>query len=187
VTALPFLFVRVIWDAHVIKVPFRMYGVNVKELHLGLDPNHPFGRKGLALEQAWQQLAPPNCRGMLILDGDTLIDPQDYALMCEAIEQAPDAVHVAPARIWPSSKPELRGWSWAHWSKHPTQELETEGIEFFSFNFTYLPAGLMQDAIKGGLSTWKFPLVDSRMARTARLKRYPVHVVAGARAMHLNY
>jgi hypothetical protein len=45
----------------------------------------------------------------------------------------------------------------------------------------------MQDAIKGGLSTWKFPLVDSRMARTARLKRYPVHVVAGARAMHLNY
>ena len=186
-SALPFLFIRVIWSAHTIQVPFRLWGANVKELHLGLDPNHPFGRKGLALEQAWQQLAPPDCRGMLILDGDTLIDPQDYALMCEAIESDPGAVHVAPARIWPSSKPELRGWSWAHWSKHPTQELETEGIEFFTFNFTYLPAQLLQAAIKGGLKGWQFPLVDSRVARTARLNRILVHVVTGATPKHLNY
>jgi hypothetical protein len=187
VSALPFLFIRVIWDAHTIKVPFRLWGANVKELHLGLDPNHPFGRKGLALEQAWQQLAPPDCRGMLILDGDTLIDPQDYALMCEAIESFPGDVHVAPARIWPSSKPELRGWSWAHWSKGPTQELETEGIEFFSFNFTYLPARLILASVKGGLKGWQFPLVDARVSRTARLNRIPVHVVTGAAPKHLNY
>jgi hypothetical protein len=187
VSALPFLFIRVIWDAHTIKIPLRLWGANVKELHLGLDPNHPFGRKGLALEQAWQQLAPADCAGMLILDGDTLIDPQDYALMCEAIESDPAAVHVAPARIWPASKPELRGWSYAHWSKGPTQQLETEGIEFFTFNFTYLPASLLQASIKAGLKGWQFPLVDSRVSRCARMNRIPVHVVTGATVKHLNY
>ena len=184
---MPFLFLRVIWTPHHIQFPLRIAGANIKELHITPEPNHPFGRKGLALEKAWEQLAPPNCLGMLILDGDVVIDPQDFMLMSEAIGQDPGAVHVAPARIWPASKPELRGWSWAHWQGHPTQELCTEGIEFFTFNLTYLPAALVNAAIKKGLRAKQFPGVDAFVSKTARELRTPIRVVLGATPKHMNY
>jgi hypothetical protein len=99
---------------------------------------------------------------------------------------------VGAARIWSASKPELAtaaldGWSWAHWAKAPTHDLVTEGIEFFSFNYTYLPAALVEAAIKRGLRGKMFPGVDQFVSRVARETRTPVRVVAGASPKHLNY
>jgi hypothetical protein len=190
--SLPFLFLRVIWEPHHIQFPLRIAGANIKELRITPEPNHPFGRKGLALERAWEQIAPPSCLGMLILDGDVVIDPQDFILMAGAIGREPSAVHVGAARIWSASKPELAtaaldGWSWAHWAKAPTHDLVTEGIEFFSFNYTYLPAALVEAAIKRGLRGKMFPGVDAFVSRVARETRTPVRVVAGASPKHLNY
>jgi hypothetical protein len=189
-----FLFLRVIWEPHHIQFPLRIAGANIKELRITPEPNHPFGRKGLALERAWEQIAPPNCLGMLILDGDVVIDPQDFILMAGAIGREPGAVHVGAARIWSASKPELAvrelsGWSWAHWGEDgPTHEMiPEEQIKFFTFNFTYLPASLVEASIKRGLKGRMFPGVDTFVSKTAREMRTPIRVVAGASPKHLNY
>ena len=182
-----FMFLRVIWDAHHIHFPLRIVGANIKELHVVPETAHPFGRKGLALAGAWKQLATPEVEGVLILDGDVVIDPHDYMMMLVAIHQDPAAVHIAPVKLWPSSKNDLGGWAWGHCRDGKYgQELELHP-DFFAFNFTYIPRVVMEMAVADGLRNWAFPEVDRSMSRSARKARVRMTVVEGASPKHMHY
>ena len=183
--ALKFLFVRMVWDrtgwpqpAIVMARPF--------DLHYGPEPDYPFGRRGKAMAAAWDQLG-TGMAGMLVQDGDVLIDPHDYMMMLGAIHSDPSAVHVAPAKIWPASKTDLRGWSWAHWKNGQAgQEIEYDP-DFFCFNFTYLPRDLITLCAAKGLKSWRFPSVDQHVSRECRKAGVPVRVVKDCSPKHMHF
>jgi hypothetical protein len=168
--------------AAAIKIPGEFH-----TMHFGPTANYPFGEKGRALAGTWKQLDPDNIMaGMLILDGDVAIDPTDLANMLAAIHHHDDQVVVAPAIIWPIST--KRGqWTWAHWSDQPSQVLETENIRFFSFNFTYVPRKAIEQAIRDGLASWRFPRVDKRLSDAARKAGTQVYVAENVRPKHLHF
>lgn len=186
-TPVEFMFLRVIWDAHHIRFPLRIIGANIKELHVVPETAHPFGRKGLALAGAWKQVSEPDMRGMLLLDGDVVIDPYDYFMMRVAIEADPDAVHIAPVKLWPASNNALNGWAWGHClNGNFSQELEMHP-DFFAFNFTYIPRKVIETAAADGLRNWAFPEVDRNMSRSARKAKVRMSVVTGASPKHMHY
>lgn len=176
--------VRVIWDRRAVqlgRLPGRWH-----DLHLGPEPGHPFGRKGLALSAAWAQLQMSRKEdGMLVMDGDVAADPADIAAMLAAAGGEPGAVHVAPVRLWPAST-RRRGWTWAHHRGEPSQE-PCEDPVWFSFCLTYLPRRLLRACEAAGLRRWAFPDCDARVAGCALKEGIPVRVVEGARPCHLNY
>jgi hypothetical protein len=181
------LFLRLIWDGHHIHFPLRLHGVNMKELHVAPETSAPFGRKGLALASAWTQLVEDDMSGLLILDGDVVIDPFDYHIMYTAIEKEPDAVHIAPVKLWPASKSDINGWAWGHCKNNHFTSVMTLDPDFFAFNFTYVPRRVVELAIKAGLKNWQYPQVDRMMSRTARQAGVPMRVVEACQPKHLNY
>jgi len=148
---------------------------------------YPFGEKGKTLAGAWKQLDHDNTMdGMLILDGDVAIEPVDLANMFAAIHGHDKMVVVAPARIWPTST-KRKEWSWAHWTKQPSQVMETENVRWFSFNFTYLPKKVIEQALNDGLRTWMYPRVDKRVADSAFKAGVPVYVAQNVSTKHLHF
>jgi hypothetical protein len=167
----------------------------VHEIHP--EPGWPVGRKGLLIHSLWKQLAKPISDGILIMDGDVVIDPADFGAMAYAAGCEPEAVHVAPVRLWPHATG-LPGWVWAHRRPLPLTMPDDEAMAawqediddpvMFSFNFTYLPRRLVEGAVKSGLKTWTYPNVDRRMWETARDLGIPVRVVRnGCHPRHTNY
>lgn len=157
-------------------------------LEVNPEPAHPFGRKGLALAGAWNQLAGPNIAGMLILDGDVAIDPLDHQHMLKAIDAEPhNVVHTAPVLLWPAST-HLNTWVWGHGpNSRYSQEDTDEGLDMFTFCYTYLPRRLMQSCLDNGLTEWAYPGVDKKFCNQARAINMPVRIVRDARPKHLNY
>lgn len=180
-----FLFVRVVWDRQ--SYPLNLLGIRMHTLNIGPEgATHPFGRKGLALEQTWRHLSVKEQAGMLILDGDTVVDPHDVVMMFAAIEADPDAVHIAPAKIWPVSTGHPT-WTWAHFKNYEaSRELITDP-DFFSFNFTYLPRALVEASIKAGLRSWVFPRVDAQVSRVARQQGFKIRVVEDCQPKHMHF
>jgi hypothetical protein len=176
--------VRINWHetAASIPVPGQFY-----TLHVSPTNEFPFGEKGKALAGAWKQLNPNNVMdGMLILDGDVAIEPIDMTNMLTAIHHHDKMVVVAPARIWPIST-KRKQWSWAHWSDKPSQIMETENIHWFSFNFTYLPKKLIDQALHDGLVSWTYPRVDMHFSETAVRVKIPVYVAEHVYPKHLHF
>jgi hypothetical protein len=183
----PMLFFRLIWDGHHTWFPLRLAGVNMKELHVVPETAHPFGRKGLALAGAWLQLADDATAGMLILDGDVAIDPWDYVTMYDAIQKEPDAVHIAPVKLWPVSRNGQESWAWAHCRNGQFSQVLERDPDFFSFNFTYVPRRVVELAIRAGLKNEQFPNVDRAVSRAARNAGVPMRVVELCQPKHLHY
>lgn len=175
------LCVQVDWDRTAITLPIRYH-----RLHVDPEPGHPFGRKGRQLAAAWGQLAGPEFDGMLILDGDVAIDPADHAAMMTAIDARPGIVHTAPVRIWPAST-KRPGWVWSHWPGQASQELETAGIRWFSFCYTYLPRALITRSLRAGLRGWHYPGVDTKVCEQAQAAGISVNVVGGCWPKHLHW
>jgi hypothetical protein len=181
-----FVIVRVNWDRTAL--PFHMPGaVRWFDLHVGPEPGRPFGRRGLALQAAWEQLGNKGCCGMLVMDGDVQIDPLDLAAMGDAIAARPRTVLIGPVRLWPAST-QRESWVWGHWrSPHgPTQEM-TPNPNRWSFGFTYLPRRLLEAAARDGLADWSFPNVDVKMSDCATRHRVPARVVEGCHPKHMHY
>jgi hypothetical protein len=176
------LLLRINWNGTAVdqRIASRFYNLAVAP-----EPDYPFGRKGLALASAWRQLATAENAGMLLLDGDVVIDPEDYGAMRAAIHVAPDIVHVAPVRLWPTST-KRKDWVWGHWTKEASQELEDDAW-WFTFSFTYLPLALIERAIKEGLRTWRYPTCDRRVCEEAQAMAMKVHVVPNCWPKHTNY
>jgi hypothetical protein len=175
---------RINWNNTAIKLgelPGRWH-----ELHIGPEPEHPFGRKGAALLGAWHQLQQTREEaGIVILDGDVAIDPLDQLAMMKAVTLEPDVVHTAPVRLWPKST-QWGGWTWGHHRGQPGQE-SLEDPTVFSFNFTYLPRRLLAICKQAGMARWTFPNCDSQVCTTAARNKIPVRVVHGASPKHLHY
>jgi hypothetical protein len=183
-----FIFLRVIWDAHHVKVPLaRIFGSSMKELHVAPEPGHPFGRKGLALASAWKTLARPDTAGMLLLDGDVLIDPHDYLMMLSSLVTEPDAIHIGPAKLWPVTMGDAPGWVWGHCRNAEWSQEMTENPDFTAFNFTYVPRRVWELAIGKGLKGWVFPEVDRGVSRVAREAKVPMRVVKDCHPKHMHY
>ena len=175
------VFVRVDWDRTAFALPLP--GCRMHTLHVDPEPAHPFGRKGLALARAWEQLRTPAASGMLILDGDVAVDLCDLAEMLAAINGEPDAVHAAPARLWPRSTGRT-GWVWSVWDGEATQELP-EHPSFTTFCFTYLPRRLVERCIAKGLPQQRFPHVDTFVSAQAMASGVPIRVVTRCAPKHL--
>lgn len=165
--------VRSVWNHTGLPAP-RLPGVRLHELHYGPEPGYPFGRRGLALATAWQQLG-AGADGMLVLDADVAIDPCDMAAMLKAVRERPEDIHVAPVKLWPAST--MRdGWVWGHDPPGaPTR---------WTFSFTYLPKALLEGR---NLRGWTFPAVDTRLAEQAVRMGIPVRVVADCHPKHMHY
>lgn len=182
----PFLFVRMNWDRTAPRL--RLDLMRCLDLHYGPEPGWPFGRRGAAMESAWKHQAPPNAAGMLILDGDVIIDPHDYIQMVASVQLIPEAVHVAPVRLWPVSNTDSDRWVWAHWRDgNKTNEYVEQEPDFFCFNFTFLPRRLLELCTKAGLKQWVFPSVDTRVSRVCRDAGIPVRVVPDCFPKHMHF
>lgn len=177
--------VRSVWDHTGLPAP-RFPGVRLHELHYGPEPGWPFGRRGLALATAWQQLE-QGAAGMLVIDADVAFDPCDMKAMLEAVKLEPGAVHLAPIRLWPAST--MRSsWVWGHHSGMPGQLLEVlEDPTAWTFSFTYLPRRLIEACDRAGWSRWTFPAVDTRVAGVAAAVDIPVRVVPDCWPKHCHF
>lgn len=173
---------RVDWDNSMLPLPMRGW----QRIPVFPEPGWPAGRKGLQLAGAWRQFSTRRTDGMLLLDGDVVIDPLDLFHMKREIQEQPRLIHTAPAKIWPVGSP-YDQWVWAHWAQHPSQEIDWDGVKWFSFCFTYLPRRLIESAVKAGLETWTYPVVDSKLSRHARALKIPVNVVAECWPKHAHF
>jgi hypothetical protein len=177
------LCVRLNWNHTAIPLPIasRFY-----TLHVAPEPEYPFGRKGLGLARAWQQLAAPDAAGMLLLDGDVAIDPLDYDAMLAAVDKRPGIVHTGQVRLWPVST-RLDAWVWGHGRDGYSQRGGTAGLNTFTFCFTYLPRALVEHCIGQGMEEWQYPHVDKNTYEAARELGLAVSLVADAQGKHLHY
>lgn len=175
--------IRENWNNTALNIPIPG---NFFMLHIIPSAEHPFGEKGKALAGAWKQLSNETIDGMLILDGDVAIEPGDLTNMLAAIHEHDKMVVIAPARIWPKST-KRKNWVWGHWSKDASQVIETENIHFFTFNFTYLPRTVIEQALTDGLADWSYPGVDKRMSETAVRANVPIFVAENVLPKHLNF
>jgi hypothetical protein len=180
--------VRAVWGDHLLgPLPWLppIPGVRLHQLHYGPEPGYPFGRRGLAIAGAWEQLRTARSAGLLLLDADVAVDPWDFAAMLGAVELHPADVLTAPIRVWPASTTRS-GWTWGHWTGQPGQG-PCPDPEWFSLSFTYLPERLVAACLRAGLRKWTFPVVDSRISETARAAGIPARVVDQAAPKHLHY
>lgn len=182
--ALHSLAVRVDWDRQAVPLP-TIPGVRLHTLHVDPEPSHPFGRKGLVLASAWDQLARPDDAGMLICDGDVVADPSDFAAMFACIFGAPDLVWVAPVKLWPRSTGRL-GYVWGHGHGGPSKDFVKDPTSF-TFSFTYLPRRLVTRCVRNGLRKQVFPNVDRFVSDEAKAAGIPVMVCMGASPKHLHW
>jgi hypothetical protein len=177
------LCVRVDWDRTALPLPASL---RYHRLRVDPEPGYPFGRKGLQLAAAWRHLAEPHFDGMLVIDGDVMIDPADHAAMMAAIDARPALVHTAPVRIWPAST-KRPGWVWSHWAEAASQDIDRRGVRWFSFCYTYLPRALLEACQAAGLEQWQYPGVDMKVSRQAAAAGIPVNVVPGCWPKHLHW
>jgi len=187
----PIICVRLDWDRTAVRLPAGLPG-RWHTLHYGPEPGHPHGRRGLAVGSAWKRLttAPAHdAAGLLMMDGDVVIDPVDYQEMQESIASRPVWVWVAPIRLWPASTG-LDDWVWGHWPGGPqnrSQRLQYDDIAWWGLGMTYLPRRLIARCLRDGLRNWEYPNVDSCINQRAQALGLDVGVVATCEPKHLNY
>ena len=180
----PFVYIRLSWATHPYNMPQpRIMGSRMFDIVYGPTDKYPAGRRGQVMLAAWEGYSDPATAGMLVQDGDTVIDPFDYAIMVTVLTEFPDCVVTSPVKLW--RKADTDGWVWAHWRGQASQNL-TFDPDFFCFNFTYLPRRLLEACGKKGMRSWSFPTVDTRVARVARETGIPVRV-ARCTPKHMNF
>jgi hypothetical protein len=174
---------RIIWNNTPPVTPFMGY----RDLHVAPEPEYPFGRKGLALQTAWDELGPSNnAIGMLLLDGDVAIDPHDNRMMHEAIYSDVESIWIAPIRLWPVSHL-APTWLWGHGKDGLFSQEDVPEPNMFSFCFTYLPEALIYKMIGNGLSQWRYPQVDMFTWETAQEFQIPVRKVTDSHPKHMHW
>jgi hypothetical protein len=183
---------RMIWRGGVVGPTMQPF----REARVESEAAWPVGRKGLVIHSMWKQLSKPTSDGMLIMDGDVVIDPVDLTSMLTHVATDINAVWVAPIRLWPRST-HLPGWVWGHRKPTPegatTDEVMTawqEDIDdptWFTFCFTFLPRALVEQCCKDGMRNWIYPHVDQHVHETSTKMGLRVKVVrAGCHPRHVN-
>ena len=175
---------RIIWNNETPVTPYMGF----RDLHVMPEPEYPFGRKGLGIARAWEEIGIPNeAVGLLILDGDVAIDPNDIREMHEHIWSEPGSVWVAPVRIWPISHLGS-SWTWGHGKDGEFSQTDHENPNMFAFCFTYLPARLVDLANQQhGLREWCYPNVDMFMWELAQQHNIKVDVARNCQPKHMHW
>lgn len=157
-------------------------------LEINPETAYPFGRKGLALTSAWQQLETSDIAGMLLLDGDVAIDPLDHMHMLDAIDHDSTIIHTAPVYLWPVST-HVAQWVWGFGQngRYSQRDYGGENLDTFTFCYTFLPRKLISAAIEAGMAEWQYPKVDKSMCKLSKKLGIAINVVWEADAKHLNY
>ncbi|HEY1673352.1 MAG TPA: hypothetical protein VGG50_11600 [Streptosporangiaceae bacterium] len=172
-----------------------------REYDFGPEPGWPFGRKGLLLASIWEQLSKPGTPGMVINDGDCVLEPWDWSALAYSVATERDAVWTAPVRLYPAAT-NFPDWVWGHRRRladgTPPDvcikewQQDISDPQMFTFNLTYLPRKLVEAAIKsehnGGLKNWRYPRVDWSFWEIAETLEIPVRVVRyGCAPRHLHF
>jgi hypothetical protein len=178
------LFARFNWDHSAL--PFTMHYpyVTFKDIHILPSAEHPTGQKGLALASYWKEQGLDKYTGIVILDGDVVIDPEDFRVMSEAIDARPDIVHTAAVKLWVTTDHGY-DWFWSHSNGRLTKELILEPT-YFSFCFSYLPGGLLYSAMRMGVRDIVYPFVDEFVSVAATQLEIPVNVIP-CEPKHVHY
>jgi hypothetical protein len=183
------LFARFNWDGTAVQqnLPYHPY-MTFKDIHITPSAQWPTGQKGLALARYWEtqecRLSPP--LGIILLDGDVVIDPSDLRFMVQAIEMNPVSVHTAPVKLWTHT---ARGpmWTWAHQDERGLSAEPCDNPIYFSFGFTFLPGILMDAAVSGDLRNQIYPYVDEYMSNLAAKNGIGIRVVNDCAPKHLHF
>jgi hypothetical protein len=186
------LWTRIVWNHQQGDLPLVTYQdllmVRFMTVHVDPEPGFPAGRKGLQLAGAWSQYTKGDAKptGMVTLDGDVAVDPGHVMQMAHAIEAEPEAVHVAPVKIWPAGTVR-KSWIWAHYDETgPSQNWDVTP-RIFGFNFTYLPRKLIERCLKDGMKNWTYPNCDSCFSQRAREMGLAMKVVPYCFPVHLHW
>ena len=105
------------------------------------------------------------------------------------IETDPEAVWVAPHKLWPASTG--RGdWVWGHGPWDDTvpvmsQELYAP-VEWFALGFTFTPRGLLEVAWPD-LGAWEYGMIDMGLSRYARQNAIPMRLAILASPKHVHF
>lgn len=186
------LLMRLAWKDQFVGKTLPLFG----EYSVYPTNKYPNGQKGLVIANAWENISTPRSDGLVIYDGDVVIDPVDYGTLMDMAATEREAVWTTPARIWPR-RTQLPEWVWSHRKEVEPDCLVTEVIrqgqididdpDSFSFCFTYLPRRLIEGTIKKGLKKRAYPGVDKFMWQTAKELGIPVRVAHDCHPKHLNW
>jgi hypothetical protein len=185
-----FLFLMMAWEGRSIYTGFQNgTPTPFRRVDIYSTNEYPVGRKGYTLTQCWRTMKDTHTSGLLILDSDVAIDPNDFSHMYNAMRGDSSAIHIGASLIWPKST----GYStpvWAH-RKFGTEFKEWRtnrtDVDTASFCFTYLPARLLEACISSGMANWTFPSVDMQVFTTARRIGTSFKVVPNCNPKHMNY
>lgn len=185
-----FLYLMIAWRGESIYSGFaNQTPTPFRKIDIWPTNEYPVGRKGYTLATCWRTMKETHTSGMLILDSDVAIDPNDFSSMYSSMRSNSNAVHIGPSLIWPKST----GYShvvWAHRKFGTTfkewREFKTD-VDTASFCFTYLPSSLIEACISTGLADWTFPSVDMQVFTVARRLHIPFRVVENCHPKHMNY
>jgi hypothetical protein len=157
------LFARFNWDHTAFPRLPRFPWITFKDIHISPSAEYPTGQKGLALERYWTGQNPNNDHvGLLIMDGDVIVDPLDVRFMLDAIENDPSRVYTAPIKLWITADNKMGAeWRWSHQNDDGMSQDIIQYPRYFSFGFTWLPADLLDACVAGGLHRYIYPYVDA--------------------------
>lgn len=159
-----------------------------RRVNIETSTEYPIGRRGLLLANCWKSLAVKNTSGMLMMDGDIVIDPCDLDGMFQVMKRWSDDVITAPVRIWPVST-QRPTWSWGHRHSYDNYKHWQENVsdpDMFSLSFTYIPRRLIEASMPD-LKDWVYPHVDVGFGEVAKKEGIPVHVADNCWPKHCNY
>lgn len=186
--------VKVLWEG---STPVQSMAGPFHDVLVRREAEYPKGRKGLTLARAWEQMQTEQDAGLLLVDGDVVIDPVDLTAMIGHVASDRASVWTAPVKLWPNST-HMSSWVWGHRKPPPPGATQDEVMRlwqadiedplWFTFCFTYLPRALVELAINSGMSTWCYPNVDKNMHELAARAGFGVRVVRGdCHPKHINF
>lgn len=139
--------------------------------------------------ELWLSAELAGAAGVLWLDPDVAADPDDLAVMTDAIEARPADMHTGLVKLWPQST------GWPHWiwshrggtigSPAASQD-DTAPVTYIATGFLWTPARLLDLAFPPGQS-WQWHEVDVGLSELALAHGIAAHAVPGCRPKHLHF
>lgn len=152
-------------------------------------PGYVQGRKALRYDQVWQIARREHRIGVLWIDPDIAADPDDLAVITDAITSWPADTHTAAVKLWPAStaRPD---WIWSHRGGDlgkpvPTQDVTVQAT-YVATGFLYTPARLL-DQLPDDFPSLQFTAVDVCLSETGIRHGIPVRVAWECRPRHLHF
>lgn len=141
------------------------------------------------MARLWDEVRTSGQPGVLWLDPDVALDPDDQQAMHQAVTARPEAMHTAMVKLWPEST-QLPDWIWSHrggtlGQPAATQETAPQ-VSYVALGCLWTPARLLDltmPQVEGG----QWADVDVALSETALQHGIPAYTVDGCRPKHLHF